>query len=223
LNNHSVIVRVDFGQSSLLIQGDLEKTAIPDLIAYYGGSKLLTADVYQVGHHGSANGTTDELLQAIAPKIAVIAMGPDTRQGTYSAWEHGHPRKTTVDRLERFVANSRKEVTVNVATGQEEFQPQVIHKAIYGTGWDGSVVIESDTKGMWRIVSPAASADRLDINTATAEDLVSLPMIGRGRAQAIVDYRNQHGPFTAVEKLLEVKGIGPATFTGIRNRVKAAN
>ncbi len=46
-------------------------------------------------------------------------------------------------------------------------------------------------------------------------------MIGQVRAQAIVDHRKLHGPFTAVEKLLEVKGIGPATLTGIRNRVEA--
>jgi len=48
-------------------------------------------------------------------------------------------------------------------------------------------------------------------------------MIGQVRAQAIVDHRKLHGPFTAVEKLLEVKGIGPATLTGIRNRVEAGD
>jgi competence protein ComEC len=221
LNNHSAIVRVDFGQSSILIQGDLEESAIPDFVAHYRNSNLLAADVYQVGHHGSANGTTDELLQAVAPKIAVMAMGPDTRQATFSAWGFGHPRKTTVDRLQRFVSTSRKEVTVDVATGQHQFQPQVIRKAIYGTGWDGTVVLEADTDGGWRVVPPTvvASADKIDINTARAEELVGLPMIGESRANAIVDYRNRNGRFTTVDKLLEVKGIGPATLTGIRSRV----
>jgi competence protein ComEC len=222
LNNHSAIVRIDFGQSSILIQGDLEETAIPDFVEHYSGSNLLAANVYQVGHHGSANGTTDDLLQAVAPKIAVMEMGPDTRHATFSAWGFGHPRKTTVDRLERFVTNSRKEVTVDVATGQHEFQPQVIKKAIYGTGWDGTVVLESDTAGQWRLLSPAAataSVDRLNINTATVEELIGLPMIGEARAKAIVDYRNRNGQFTTVDKLLEVKGFGPATLTGIRNRV----
>src|SRR5262245_3113018 len=149
LNNHSAIVRVDFGQSSILIQGDLEETAIPDFVAHYRNSNRLAADVYQVGHHGSANGTTDELLQAIAPKIAVLAMGPDTRQATFSAWGFGHPRKTTIDRLQRFVSASRSEVTVDVATGQHQFQPQVIRQAIYGTGWDGTVVLEADANGGW--------------------------------------------------------------------------
>ena len=38
-----------------------------------------------------------------------------------------------------------------------------------------------------------------------------------------VDHRKPHGPFTAVEKLLEVKGIGPATLTGIPDRVEAGD
>jgi len=221
LNNHSAIIRVDFGKSSILIQGDLEDAAIPDFLAHYANSTLLVADVYGVGHHGSANGTTEALLRAMAPKIAVMEMGPDTRQETFSAWGYGHPRKTTVDRLQRFVSTPRKEVTVDVATGQHQFQPQVIRKAIYGTGWDGTVVLQADANGGWRVVAPTlvASADRIDINTARVEDLVGLPMIGETRAQAIVDHRNQHGPFTSVDKLLEVKGFGPATLTGIRNRV----
>ncbi len=224
LNNHSAIVRVDFGKSSILIQGDLEDAAIPDFMAHYANSVLLAADVYPVGHHGSANGTTDALLQAIAPKIAVMEMGPNTRHDTFSAWGYGHPRKTTVDLLANFVSNSRTKVTVDVATGQRQFQPQVVNKAIYGTGWDGNVVLESDTAGTWRAINPAMpSADRLDINTATAAELAGLPMIGVVRAKAIIDFRQLHGPFASVDKLLDVKGIGPATLTGIRNRVTARN
>jgi comEA protein len=153
-----------------------------------------------------------------------MEMGPNTRHATFSAWGYGHPRKTTVDRLANFVSNSRNQATVDVATGQRQFQPQVINKAIYGTGWDGNVVLESDTAGTWRAVNPAmASTERLDINTATEEELIGLPMIGAVRAKAIVNHRQQHGPFSSVESLLNVKGIGPATLTGIRNRITIRN
>jgi competence ComEA-like helix-hairpin-helix protein len=64
-----------------------------------------------------------------------------------------------------------------------------------------------------------ASANRIDINTARVEDLVGLPMIGEARARAIVEHRNQNGQFTSVDKLREVKGVGPATLIGIRNFV----
>ena len=62
-NNHSVVVRVDFGQSSFLFSGDLEERAIEDLVSFYQGSNTLDVDVYKVGHHGSANGTTPEFSE----------------------------------------------------------------------------------------------------------------------------------------------------------------
>jgi len=166
------------------------------------------------------------LLKAISPKIAVIEMGSDDREATFSAWGYGHPRKTTIDRLEKFVSTSRKQVTVDVATGQHQFQPQAIHKAIYGTGWDGVVVLQADVNGAWSLVPPTLAkvlADRVDLNTARVEDLAALPMIGEGRAQAIVDHRKRNGPFTAVDKLVDVRGVGPATLTGIRNRVTVSS
>lgn len=57
---------------------------------------------------------------------------------------------------------------------------------------------------------PAAAA-RVDVNTATAAELASLPSIGPATAKRIVDYRTQHGPFTSLEAMRQVKGIEPRT------------
>lgn len=55
------------------------------------------------------------------------------------------------------------------------------------------------------------SAAPLDINIATVEQLTSVMNgVGRTKAQAIVDYRSQHGEFKKVDELIFVKGIGPA-------------
>ncbi len=63
--------------------------------------------------------------------------------------------------------------------------------------------------------------DKVNINTASAEDLVEgLKGIGPKKAQAIVDYRNQHGPFNEIEQLTEVKGIGPATLARNKNAIE---
>ncbi len=59
----------------------------------------------------------------------------------------------------------------------------------------------------------------LDLNRATAEDLDRLPGIGPSTAQAIIDYRDQHGPFGSVDDLLDVRGIGPAKLDAIRELV----
>lgn len=65
------------------------------------------------------------------------------------------------------------------------------------------------------LVSTAAAA-ALNLNTATKDELVTLPGIGPAKAQAIVDYRNQHGPFRSVDEVRKVKGIGEKLFTQIK-------
>ncbi|MCR5825073.1 MAG: helix-hairpin-helix domain-containing protein [Oscillospiraceae bacterium] len=62
-------------------------------------------------------------------------------------------------------------------------------------------------------------AEPVDVNTAAAEELESLPGIGPVLAQRIVDYRTAHGAFSAVEDLLEVEGIGSAKLEDIRGSI----
>ena len=61
---------------------------------------------------------------------------------------------------------------------------------------------------------------RIDINSATAEELAALERIGPATAARIIAYRQEHGPFRTVEQLQEVKGIGPKTFARIRDRIR---
>ena len=63
--------------------------------------------------------------------------------------------------------------------------------------------------------APAAAA-AVNLNTATKDDLVALPGIGPAKAQAILDYRNQHGPFRSVDDVRKVKGIGEKLFLQIK-------
>ncbi|HPD40658.1 MAG TPA: helix-hairpin-helix domain-containing protein [Anaerolineae bacterium] len=61
--------------------------------------------------------------------------------------------------------------------------------------------------------SEAASPEaRVNLNTATLAELLTLPGIGETRAQAILAYRAEHGPFTRIEELQNVSGIGPVTY-----------
>jgi competence protein ComEA len=66
------------------------------------------------------------------------------------------------------------------------------------------------------LVLSTAAAAALNLNTATKDDLVTLPGIGPAKAQAIVDYRNQHGPFRSVDEVRKVKGIGEKLFLQIK-------
>jgi comEA protein len=57
---------------------------------------------------------------------------------------------------------------------------------------------------------------KVNINTASAEELAKLPRVGAKAAQRIVDYRSAHKSFKSVDELRNVKGIGPKVFEGIR-------
>jgi competence protein ComEA len=59
----------------------------------------------------------------------------------------------------------------------------------------------------------------VNVNTATNAELETLPGIGEVIAQAIVDHRTENGPFTSVDQLLDVTGIGDATLENIRELV----
>lgn len=59
----------------------------------------------------------------------------------------------------------------------------------------------------------------VNINTATAEELDVLPGIGPALAGRIIAYREEHGPFTEVEELLEVSGIGEVVLDGLRDQI----
>ena len=213
-----------------MITGDLEDVAIQDLVEHYRGSNLLDVDVYQVGHHGSANATTEEFLAAITPEIAVIAMARPRASF--------HSRRLSMDIPERLLSTVSKgmsratrPITVRVATGQHTFEPKRLRRAIYATGWDGSVVLEADTAGNWKNVkkapSPAPSpvavgpSNLIDINRASVEELSALPRIGRVRAEAIVAHRTRLGRFNSVEGLEDVAGIGPATIILLKSLVTA--
>ena len=59
----------------------------------------------------------------------------------------------------------------------------------------------------------------ININTATATEFETLSGIGEVLAAAIVDYRTENGPFTSVDELEDVSGIGPSTLDEIRDQV----
>ena len=79
------------------------------------------------------------------------------------------------------------------------------------------------------MVPPAAAApasqtatEKINVNTASAEELTALPGIGKAYADRIVEYREKNGPFKKVDDLLNVRGIGEKTLERIRDRVTVA-
>ena len=87
LNNNSLVIKMKYYEWSFLLTGDIEKEAESIL-----SSEALDVDILKVAHHGSKTSTTEELLDVITPKIALISLGKDNK--------FGHPHKNVLDRLE---------------------------------------------------------------------------------------------------------------------------
>lgn len=89
INNNSVVLRVEFGSTALLLTGDAQSEAEARMLSHGGAD--LRADILKVGHHGSAYSSTSAFLAAVHPKIAIISCGLHN--------VFGHPSPRTIDAL----------------------------------------------------------------------------------------------------------------------------
>ena len=87
-NDTSIVLRVDYGNTSFLLTGDMESDAERDLV---NSGANLKADVLQVGHHGSSTSTSYIFLNAVLPEMGVISCGVNNK--------YGHPHEETLSIL----------------------------------------------------------------------------------------------------------------------------
>lgn len=85
---------------------------------------------------------------------------------------------------------------------------------------DGEKIIIADPTQVTGMID-TGNTSLIDLNTATLEQLDSLPGIGQTRAEAIIQYRNDHGNFVTIDELLTVQGFGQALFDQIKSLITA--
>lgn len=90
LNNHSAVLKLAYGETSFLFQGDAEAESEKEIINSDMGGRL-KADVLKLGHHGSSTSTTPEYLDRVKPAYAVVMAGKGN--------DYGHPHKETMELL----------------------------------------------------------------------------------------------------------------------------
>jgi competence protein ComEC len=89
-NNDSLVLRLKYGDRTLMLPGDAEKQA-ESAVLDENSEATLRADVLKVGHHGSKNSTMPRFLAAVNPQVAVISAGEDN--------PYGHPNPELLERL----------------------------------------------------------------------------------------------------------------------------
>ena len=94
LNDYSIVIRMDYGETSVLFTGDAEIHSEEEMIARYGSSAggMLDCDLIKVGHHGSDTSSGQAFLNAVTPVYGVISCG---KGNTY-----GHPIQEILLRYE---------------------------------------------------------------------------------------------------------------------------
>lgn len=92
LNNNSIVAKLIYKNFSMLLTGDIEEVAENEIIKEYKGkTDLLKATILKVPHHGSKTSSTQEFLEVVNPKFALIGVG---KNNTF-----GHPNDEVIERI----------------------------------------------------------------------------------------------------------------------------
>jgi competence protein ComEC len=94
VNDYSVVLRIDYGESSFLMTGDAEKKSEEEMLSRYSAADL-DCDVLKAGHHGSRTSSSDKFLKLVTPKVVLISCGEGN--------SYGHPHSEVMMRFEEYV------------------------------------------------------------------------------------------------------------------------
>lgn len=114
LNDTGIVLRVDFGQFCALLTADATINVWTQLSA---AGKLRHCYLLKVAHHGSKNATSQQFLELVSPKLAVISVGAHNR--------YGHPHKQVIDQLQQHgiqVLRTDQKGTVEVVSDGKNVQ-----------------------------------------------------------------------------------------------------
>lgn len=202
-NEESISLKVTYGEVVFIFTGD--STTDAELNMLQSGIDV-KADILKLGHHGSSTSTHPTFLREVNPAVAIYSAGKDN--------SYGHPHEEVVN----LVKNSNIQ--------------------LYGTDVHGTILVTTDGKDYKvltkkdGIITPSSSGNTpkettkeeqppttiigkcIDINTATVEQLQEIIHIGAARANDLVNLR----PFTSIDDLGRISGIGPARIADIKSQ-----
>lgn len=139
-------------------------------------------------------------------KWFVDVKGEVMRPGLYEV-EKNYRIKNVIDLAGGFTENAAEEI-INLA--QKVSDEMVIYVPKIGEENDAFIELGS---------SSTNDPNKIKVNEATAEDLTKLNGIGPAKAEAIITYREENGPFKEIDDLLQVSGIGEKTLENIREDI----
>ncbi len=89
INSNSIVAKLTYNKFTMLFTGDIESKAEERIVNI--AQNELKSTILKIAHHGSKTSSTEELLKAVKPQIALIGVGKDNK--------FGHPNESVIDRL----------------------------------------------------------------------------------------------------------------------------
>jgi competence protein ComEA len=165
------------------------------------------------------------LLQPAPTKapIAVHIIGAVPRPGLYE-FAKGARVQDAVEAAGGLLAEANSDILNLAALLEDGQQLNIPYKDGSGvSSKSGTLELPSSGIILPTAVSESSSSnsnvDLVNVNTASLEELNALPGIGPTIAQKIIEYREANGPFTTIEDIMNVSGIGPSTFEDLKDLI----
>lgn len=189
------------------------------------------------GAGGASRGSTlpgGAAVTTVATQLVVHAAGAVQRPGVYRLAPGGRVDDlvTAAGGLSTDADTGRLNLAAPLQDGERLYVPRVNQDQIpsavdgdgpattpAGSGGSRATGSSGGSSGSSGSSASAPGAGPVNLNTASLEQLDTLPGVGPSTAQAIADYRQEHGRFKTVDELLEVRGIGDAKMAQLRPRV----
>lgn len=204
-NEDSLSIRITFGDVSFVFTGDAYTAQETEIIER---NESVKADILQLGHHGSNTSSGQPFLEAVAPTYAIYSAGANN--------SYGHPSPEVIERVQAMgitLLGTDVHGTITVTTDGKAYDVT--------TEKTGEVVAKTKTP-QEKTTSKNKPKEKvtsncIDLNEAPKEQLMDIIHIGDVRADEIIKLR----PFSSVDDLSRVNGIGPARISDIKDENKA--
>lgn len=217
-NSNSIVFRVKYKNQAALFTGDAEEETEERLLHQ---AKSLRADLLKVAHHGSKHASGRAFLNAVKPKHAVISCSESNR--------YGHPAPETVQALKRVEAKpwvTAVSGTIIAKTEGQNWSIETLTMNLSSTTHKQKIThstqmvkVESKSISQTPKSDAHSNAQLINVNTASLEQLKTLPRIGPTLAKRIIEARKQER-FSSPSDLRKVRGIGAKTVEKLSSLIR---
>ncbi len=167
---------------------------------------------------GRADASSEEIRVHVCGAVkeaGVVRLAPGSRAEDALRAAGGFTEEAATDILN---------LAAPVADGMQLYFPtrEEAERGLYAPGSDlsaGGGAASGSAGGQSGQAALLGDAGKVDLNTATAQELCTLPGVGETRAAAIIAYRREHGGFSEPEELMQISGIGERSFEKMKEYI----